>query len=109
MGFIKSTFSTKTGIFGLVAIIAGLVGLIPAVGLGFNAELVMLGIAMITLRHTLYKQDIYKLDPVLDRMFGDRLSSVSQELLIELLEAKDDETVAKIREKAAAKAKEGGA
>ena len=109
MEFLKATFTTKTGIFGVIAIVAGLVGLIPAVGLGVNPELMMLGIAMLTLRHTLYKQDVNKLDPVLDRLLGDKLSGLSQELLISLLEAKDEATVAEVREAASAKAKEGGA
>lgn len=99
MDFLKSTFSTKTGIFGIIAIIGGLIGFIPAIGLGVNMELVMLGIAMLTLRHTLYKQDINKLDPVLDRILGDKISGMAQELLITLLEAKDETTVREVKER----------
>lgn len=109
-GLLRSTFTSKTGIFGILAIVAGLVGLIPAVGLGINIELVTLGIAMVTIRHAIYKQDIYKLDPVLDRLLGDKLSGTAQELLISLLEAQDEETVAEVRARAKAKLEgEGGA
>ncbi len=105
MSFLKATFSTKTGIFGVIAIAAGLVQLLPMFGSSANVELIMLGIAMLTLRHTLYKQDVNKLDLVLDKLLGDKLSGVTQDLLIALLEAKDGATVGEVKASAAEKTK----
>jgi len=89
MGFLKDVGLTKTGIVGFISIALSLVGLIPAVGVAFNPELLMLGVGLITMRHTLYKQDIEKLDPVLDEVLGDRMSGISQDLLIKLLDAQE--------------------
>lgn len=98
--FFASTFTSKTGIFGVITLLAGLAGFIPGIGIGINVELVSLGVAMMTIRHTLYKQDVQKLDPVLDDVLGDRLSGVAQELLISVLEAEDNETVAEVKRRA---------
>ena len=96
-GFMASTFQSKTGIFGIITIILGIATMLPMFGGGVNLELISLGVAMLTIRHTLYKQDVARLDPVLDSILGDRLSGVSQELLVALLEARDEETVAEIK------------
>lgn len=96
-GFIESTLKSKTGIFGIITIVLGLVGLIPVVGGGVSFELISLGIAMITLRHAIYKQDVQRLDPVLDRMLGDQMSGITQEILIKLLEAKDEEEIKSVK------------
>lgn len=97
--FMTSTFQSKTGIFGVITIVAGLVGLIPMVGGGVNLELISLGVAMLTIRHTLYKQDVQRLDPVLDKLLGDQLSGVTQELLVSVLNARDEETVGELKRK----------
>jgi hypothetical protein len=44
-----------------------------------------------TIRHTLYKQDITRLDETLDKVLGDKLSGITQDVLIKLLDAKDKE------------------
>jgi len=95
--FMDATIKSKTGIFGVITIVAGLAGLIPAIGGGVSLELISLGIAMLTIRHAIYKQDIQKLDPVLDKMLGDKMSGVTQDLLIKLLEAKDEEEIKAIK------------
>mgnify|MGYP000754045787 CR=1 FL=1 len=91
MGFLKDVGMTKTGIVGILSILASLAGFIPVVGTGLNPELLMLGVGLLTMRHTLYKQDIRQLDPVLDKLVGDKISGVSQDLLIKLLEAEEKE------------------
>lgn len=89
MGFLRAIVTTKTGVVGLLAALASLAGLLPFIDLGFNPELLVLGIGLMTIRHTLYKQDIRQFDPILDKLLGDRLSGISQDVLIELLDAQE--------------------
>jgi len=89
MGFLKEIGLTKTGIVGILTVLASLAGMVPAIGTGFNPELLSIGIGLLTIRHTLYKQDIKRLDPMLDNLMGDRLSGISQDVLIQLLGAKE--------------------
>jgi len=89
MGFLKEIGLTKTGIVGLLTILASLAGMVPVIGTGFNPELLSIGVGLLTIRHTLYKQDVHRLDPVLDSLMGDRLSGISQDVLIKLLDAKE--------------------
>ena len=91
MGFLTQVGLTKTGIVGILSILASVIGLIPSVGTGFNPELLALGIGLMTIRHTLYKQDITRLDETLDKVLGDKLSGITQDVLIKLLDAKDKE------------------
>jgi len=91
MGFLKDIGLTKTGIVGILTILASLAGMVPALGTGFNPELFMLGFGLLTIRHTLYKQDIRRLDSTLDELMGDRLSGISQDVLIKLLDAQEKE------------------